>query len=480
MSNAQSTLLTWHARRAGLEVLTTGLALLAEAGSAIDKVWLLVQPEDLADVRRGLASVGVPVDLLRIEIDDPTAHRPIADRVRVALSKRLEGLSGDLHVNVSPGTPAMHAVWLFMHAGGELPRGTRLWSTQKRGREGPVTLSPVDFEVPPTYLTRIRRRVRGAIDRRTYRVDSPSPARRAALERLARCGRIPHASVLILGERGVGKTRLIERYMPVLKDRKTIVTVACGALDPALAESRLFGYARGAHSTATRTEDGLLHAAQGGIIFFDEVQDLARPVQRKLVRLLEERRFARIGETKEAEADIELVFGSNRRLDELREVLDPDLLDRLAMLVVEIPPLRDCREAIMEDWSAVWSDVSKGVPDEEAAPWSSSLAAALGRSALPGNFRDLQRLAYELLLASDDQFDDTTIGEALEHWMRPLPRAAGAGEPEFFGPGTAQRRVARFQSALAKWAIATHGTQKRAAEALDCSERSLRNWLTQG
>lgn len=480
MSDPSSTLLTWHAQRAGFEVLVTALDRLSAIEVDIEQVWLLVQRENRATVEHAIreAALGLPVELIAIDLSDPTRHRDIITTLRQALRSPLARLTGSLHINVSPGTPAMHAVWLFMHAAGELPTDTRLWSTQKRGRDGPVTLAPVDFDIPRTYLARIRAEVRATPERPTYRLDSPSPARREALDRLARCARIPRASILVLGERGVGKTRVIERFVPALKARSTLVTIACGALDPALAESRLFGYARGAHSTATRTGDGLLHAAQGGIAFFDEVQDLARPVQRKLVRLLEERRFARIGEAREVEADIELVFGSNRSLDELRECLDPDLLDRLAMLIVVIPPLRECREAIEEDWRTVWQDVNRDASVDADAPWNDELASTLRASALDGNFRDLQRLAYEMLLATDGHIIGRAISHALDRWARAsAARGKHQSDTGPFGPGTVSDRTARFQRHLAAWAIERHGTQRAAAAALNCSERSLRNWL---
>lgn len=102
---------------------------------------------------------------------------------------------------------------------------------------------------------------------------------------VASYARVIGAPLLILGERGTGKTRLVETIVATLKGRKKVVTVPCGGLDSALAESLLFGHRKGAFTGAAADRPGLLAEAGGGILFLDEVQDLPKPAQRKLVRV---------------------------------------------------------------------------------------------------------------------------------------------------------------------------------------------------
>ena len=131
----------------------------------------------------------------------------------------------------------------------------------------------------------------------------------------------------MLGERGTGKTRLVETFVGPLKNRASVITVTCGTLDPHLAMSLLFGHARGAFTGADRDRKGFIEEAAGGVLFLDEVQDSERSVQRQLVRTLQdpERRFRRVGETHERKVDVDIVCASHLSFDMLRKRLDPDL-----------------------------------------------------------------------------------------------------------------------------------------------------------
>src|SRR5262249_34590563 len=151
--------------------------------------------------------------------DDPTHHTAIYEQVRSHVLPRLRGISGDLHINVSPGTPAMHSVWLILHAGGALPEGTQLWSSQLSRETKRTRIDPVDFSVT-TYVAEIHRYTRVEPDLAVYAPEARSSARRAAFDGLARYARVIGAPLLILGERGTGKTRLVETIVATLKARK--------------------------------------------------------------------------------------------------------------------------------------------------------------------------------------------------------------------------------------------------------------------
>jgi DNA-binding NtrC family response regulator len=157
------------------------------------------------------------------------------------------------------------------------------------------------------------------------------------------------ASVLVSGASGTGK-ELLDRAIHALggHQRKAFVPVDCGAIPEGLLESELFGHRRGSFTGAVADKPGIVEEADGGTLFLDEVGNLSAPMQAKLLRFLQERRFRRVGETFERSVDVRLVSATNR---DLRSLVDDgsfrgDLDYRLAVISLEIPPLKDRREDI--------------------------------------------------------------------------------------------------------------------------------------
>lgn len=312
----------------------------------------------------------------------------------------------------------------------------------------------------------------------TYDPEARSLARRAALDRLKRYAQIRGAPLLILGERGTGKTRLVEQLVLALKGRRKVVTLPCGGLDSALAESLLFGHVKGAFTGALEEKKGLLHEANGGILFLDEVQDLPSTAQRKLVRVLQDRRhlYRPLGSNREESSDVELVCASNQTIPTLREKIDPDLFDRLSHLAVTIPPLRECREDIRGDWEKVWLEARRTAELPQNAPWGGKIEETLNSHRLPGNLRDLQRLAV-LILAWASESPKDTAEKAIAEWRALVDvDSPGVGAMEAcFGTGTRDERLLWFRRELARFAYSKHGTWKEAAKALSCDEKTLRS-----
>lgn len=477
MDRRMGTLLCWHAERAGIEVLDRAIKALQNRRVDIVRVLYLVQAERKPEVPALVGQAAVePID---IPLDDPTQHAAIYEQVRDRVLPRLRNLRDGLHINVSPGTPAMHSVWLMLHAGGAFPEGTQLWSSQVSRETSRVRIDPVDFSIS-TYLAEIQRVARLQPQLAIYEAQARSPARRMALEHLARYARVFGAPLLILGERGTGKTRLVETFIASLKGRTHVVTVPCGGLDSALAESLLFGHCKGAFTGAVGDRSGLLKEANGGILFLDEVQDLPKPVQRKLVRVFQDRqrRYRPVGSDREVSTDVELVCASNLPLTELRERLDADLFDRLSHLSVTIPPLRECREDCKDDWGRVWLETRQceGFPAD--APWTPEIEGALQRSPLMGNLRDLQRLSLLCMAWWSAAEQKLNVSAALAEWLR-LTSTQDSDNSEF-GEGTRAARIRWFRDRLAKWAKERHGTWSAAARALGCDEKTLRLDLASG
>ncbi len=158
-----------------------------------------------------------------------------------------------------------------------------------------------------------------------------------------------HSTVLILGETGTGK-ELVARavHRASLRADRIMVKVDCGALPPTLIESELFGHEKGSFTGAIQRKLGLFELADGGTIFLDEIGDLPIELQAKLLRVLQEGEFVRIGSTNLQRVDVRVIAATNRPLDEAMRAGEfrPDLFYRLSVFPIEIPPLRNRQEDI--------------------------------------------------------------------------------------------------------------------------------------
>ncbi len=157
------------------------------------------------------------------------------------------------------------------------------------------------------------------------------------------------STVLVLGESGTGK-ELVARAIHHHSDRasKQFVAVNCAAMAETLLESELFGYAKGAHSTATADKPGLFETASGGTLFLDEVGDTSLGMQAKLLRALQESETRRLGDTRSIKIDVRIVASTNKDLQGMirDEKFRSDLYYRINVVTITLPPLRERREDI--------------------------------------------------------------------------------------------------------------------------------------
>ncbi len=228
----------------------------------------------------------------------------------------------------------------------------------KKGAEDYIT-KPFDYEAVRKKVARLtevmelRERVlqlEGHLERHACfeSIIAVSPAMERVLER-ARLSAATDVSVLIVGETGTGKemlARAIHQASP--RARMPFVAVNSGALPRELAESELFGFRRGAFTGAYADAPGIFSAASGGTVFLDEIGEMPKDIQVKMLRVLQEGELRPVGSTKAVHVDVRVITATNRNLNDLRTTyLREDLYFRIATVVLQVPPLRARQEDIL-------------------------------------------------------------------------------------------------------------------------------------
>lgn len=214
---------------------------------------------------------------------------------------------------------------------------------------------------------------------------------------------VSNVSILILGETGTGKNVLaqaIHEQSPL--KQKPFVTVSCPSLSQELLESDLFGHVRGAFTGAVQDTWGKVAAAEGGTLFLDEVGDLPAALQPKLLRLLQEKQYERVGETTPRRANVRIVAATNRDLKaevaagRFRE----DLFYRLNVITLEVPPLR-CRPVDIMAAAEVFLQAICGQLGKRTPQFSFEARRLLEAYAWPGNLRELRNVIERAAVLSD-------------------------------------------------------------------------------
>ncbi len=249
-----------------------------------------------------------------------------------------------------------------------------------------------------------------------------SGARMRDVYRITRQVAASNASVLLLGETGTGK-ELIARAIHQLSPRGSgpFVRVNCGALAENLLESELFGHVRGAFTGAIDNRTGRFEAAHTGTVFLDEINSTTPKLQVKLLRVLQEHEFERVGDTQTIRVDTRVVAASNRDLLEEVEAgrFREDLYYRLNVITVFLPPLRERREDIPElvgHFLRIYNEQNyRHVPHVEPAAMK-----ALQEYDWPGNVRELQNyIERAVVLAPGDELTADLLPEAVLGRTRP-------------------------------------------------------------
>lgn len=238
--------------------------------------------------------------------------------------------------------------------------------------------------------------------------------------------------VLLLGETGVGKelfARWLQRHSP--RSSAPFIHVNCAALPESLAESELFGHARGAFSGATSERAGRFEAAHGGTLFLDEVGELALSVQAKLLRTLQNGEIQRLGSDRPRQVNVRIVAATNRNLREevASGAFRADLYHRLSVYPVPIPPLRDRGSDVLL-LAGRFLELNRARLGVRSLRLSTAAQEALMRYRWPGNVRELEhvisRAALKALSRGASRNDIITLEPALLDLGHDLELATGA------------------------------------------------------
>ena len=258
------------------------------------------------------------------------------------------------------------------------------------------------------------------------------------IEKVART----NAWVLILGENGTGK-ELVAKSIHYLSDRadKPFVDINCAAIPDELFEAELFGYEKGAFTNAVSRKAGKLEIADGGTLFLDEVADLSLRAQAKLLRVLEEKTFSRLGSNQKIKVDIRVISATNKSLDEeiAKGNFRQDLAFRLSVVPIKVPPLRERGEDIilLAEYFLKKSCIENKMPVPEI---SEEVKKIFLKYPWPGNVRELKNLMERLCIFSDKVITVEDLPEyitgkkpksvAMSFGIRPLKEVRELAEKE--------------------------------------------------
>lgn len=255
-------------------------------------------------------------------------------------------------------------------------------------------------------------------------VESVEPAMQRAFT-LAFKAASSAATVLLLGESGTGKSvlaRAIHERSPQ-KD-KPLVTISCPSLSGELLESELFGRVKGAYTGATSDSWGKVAVADGGTLFLDEIGELPLAIQPKLLRLLQEKEYERVGESKTRRANVRVIAATNRNLDAAvrDKVFREDLYYRLNVIAIRVPPLRE-RPRDLKQTAASYLKFFSSQCGKHVTGFAPAAQSALESYPWPGNLRELRNVVEHAVIFAGGS--EVTLGDLPEQF-----NAGSSGQPD--------------------------------------------------
>ena len=431
------------------------------------------------------------ITIQHVSLSSPTNFGEIYQVASEMISEKIKeyGQEVDLVFHLSPGTPAMAAVWIL------LAKTNFQADLIESSKEHGVRQVSIPFDISADFIPGLFRKPDKNLERLAAGLPNSAPEfddiihRSEIMQRIIlKARRIAPRSipVLIEGESGTGK-ELFARAIHDVGPRKDhpFVAINCGAIPAELVESELFGHEKGSFTGAATARIGHFEAAHGGTIFLDEVGELPKKMQVKLLRTLQEGEVKRIGATKARKIDVRIIAATNRNL--INEVAKgsfrEDLFYRLAVAVLKLPPLRERTGDISLLIDTFLERINKESAHEPG--YRQKKISAKARNLLlvhpwPGNVRELQNtLTRAAVWSLDEELGEEDIREALlpvptseagSDMILNLPLDQGINLPEIM------ETVAIHY--LSRGLEKEHGNKTKTAELLGLpSYQTLTNWL---
>jgi DNA-binding NtrC family response regulator len=287
------------------------------------------------------------------------------------------------------------------------------------------------------------------------------------------------ASVLLTGESGSGKelaARSIHDASP--RRERPFVAINCGAIPAGLIEAELFGYEKGSFTGAVRAHAGVFERAHGGTLLLDEVTEMPMDMQTRLLRVLESRKFYRVGANTEFSSDVRVIAATNRcPLTAVKNgLLRQDLLYRLAVFPIELPPLRSRGDDVETLAESFLADLNAQAGTQKRL--SAAARMTLKQHSWPGNVRELKNSIERAFILGDHLLDLAPLIQSTN--VRIIEGDAG----EYYAPDRGRldirvgSRIHDMERSLIEATLDYFkGNKRRAADALGCSLKTLYNKL---
>ncbi len=320
----------------------------SDFSSVFDEIYLLyTYPEEECEKYFKLLSELSSINKIKVSLDDPMDYRNIYLRI-VEILNNIKGTKSEVKWNfhTSPGTPAMSSIWILL---GKTSYPADLFTSWvESGKERVKKLDipfNIYFDFIPEFIKKEEEKIRSGWDKLPsfVRIIHKSPEMKKLLDLTYKIS-VYDIPVLILGETGTGK-EMFAKSIHEASSRKgqMFKAVNCGAFPESLIETTLFGWSKGAFTGAEEDGKGLFRECDGGTLFLDEIGELSLNLQVKLLRVLQEKEFQRVGDNKTFKVNIRVIAATNKDIGkmvkggEFRE----DLFHRLTIGILKLPPLRE-------------------------------------------------------------------------------------------------------------------------------------------
>ncbi len=390
----------------------------------------------------------------------------------------------DYLVHMTTGTHVAQICLFLLTETRHFPARLVQTSPPRKQAAGPGTYSIIDLDLSKydRLASRFRKEQQESLSFLKSGIATRNDAFNALIERIERVAIASDAPILLMGPTGAGKSQLAQRIHALKKQRRALsgrfVEVNCATLRGDAAMSALFGHVKGAFTGALQERPGLLRAADGGVLFLDEIGELGPDEQAMLLRAIEEKRFLPLGSEREVESDFQLIVGTNRdlRVAAREGRFRDDLLSRIDLWAFTLPGLSARREDIepnldyeLERWAEKTG--TRVAFNKEARERFLEFAMA-AETHWPGNFRDFNAALVRMAtLAAGGRIGvalvDEEIGRLRDAWRR-APAAGNAQGADLLeralGPD-ALRRLDRFDAIQLGGVLAVCGSSSTLSEA---------------